>query len=240
MQRAFGDRFILLTPTNLNRYVDFDFSEKIFFFARSTDRKKDSISLITAKSDFIRFRFIQENGGFWLDADTLVLGDFTPEVGPLMKQGKLAWHSEAIFGAYACNSIVRKAAEAMIASHRQKFGNPGGIKDFLKECSEDKISVIPRWLHDPTLDRSYRNTDWSKTTRDDIEASDFIENPSCKIVKIFNSNLQGVDMSRMSVEDFFASNTLMSKLFLHVEPSVDYWIKAASEVNRYVSLAAAK
>jgi hypothetical protein len=232
MKKALGNRFLLLTPKNLASHIDFDFSNKLFFFARSKDRKKDSISLLTAKSDFIRFRYIQENGGIWLDADTFVLSDFTDAIYPLMDDGKLAWHSEAIFGAKPGNHIVTETVENMIESERQQFANPGGIKDRIKGCENGEISIIPRNILDPTLDKSYRNTDWEKTTRDDIEVSDFIKNPSCKIIKMFNSNLQGVDFSSMTVEQFIDSGTLMSKIFLHIDSDPDFWIKASEKLEK--------
>lgn len=36
MKRAFGDQFLLLSKNNLEQEVDFDFSEKTFFFCCSS------------------------------------------------------------------------------------------------------------------------------------------------------------------------------------------------------------
>jgi len=77
-QRAFGDRFLLITRRNLADWVDFDFLSTTFIFAAQKDPVKDQISKIVAKSDFLRFKFIAQHGGVWLDADSILRKSFIP------------------------------------------------------------------------------------------------------------------------------------------------------------------
>jgi hypothetical protein len=230
MQRALGERFRLITRQTLADDVDFDFASRDFYFAAVADRAKDSISRITAKSDFIRFKRILDQGGIWIDADSIVLDDFLPVTDPMLDTGRLIWHSEQFFGALKGNELVRDAVENMLGSSRQHYANPGKIKDRLPAASNEQVTYLPSTLLDPTGDASYRAKDWETASRGDIPLAAFLRNPACRVVKIYNSMLLTKDVSQQTVAAFLQSGSLMAQVCLHVESSIEWRVVRAAEV----------
>lgn len=233
MRKIFQDDFILLNKRNLSSWVDFDFSKKNIFFAASPDKKFDQISRIVAKSDFIRFKFIEEHGGFWLDADSVVFGDFRPDLMQGVGDGKFVWHCEAFFGAEKQNRLVKSVVANMIASERQIFANPGNVKDIVVENRSD-VSHIPLTLIDPTSQHSYNAKSWAIVTQSGTQVSDFLVNDSCKMMKLYNSVTSGADLATLSVSDFLESDSLLANLFLHIEPAKNFWIDEARKIEKEV------
>ncbi|HML53794.1 MAG TPA: glycosyltransferase [Solidesulfovibrio magneticus] len=223
MRLTFKESFLLLNKSNLKDWVDFDFESKLFYFSSSSDKDKDALSKIVAKSDFIRLYFVYKHGGFWLDADTIILSDFMSNLLEMVSD-KLVWHSEQLFGATIGNSLVKVAAENMIESERQVFGNPGGIKDIVGS-NKDKVTFIPLKIWSPRLDGSYSAKSWDMMTRTDMNVDTFLTNKECCLVKIYNSELGKLPFSQMSVEDFLRSDILLSRMFLHINPDISFWVE---------------
>lgn len=233
MRRVFGDRFLLITEDNLSECVNFDFGSKEFFFAANPDPKKDSISRITAKSDFIRFKYIEEHGGVWLDADTLVISDFLPTLAPFFEAEKLVWHSEQFFGALPGNPLIAQTVATMVAADRQLYGNPGGSRE-LVQASKEGVTFVPQSVWDPTGAYAYSASNWQETMREDLPFDEFFRNPDCCLVKMYNSAVSARDVSDFDVETFLKSHILLAQLFRHVEPDVDYWVRETQDLGKHL------
>lgn len=230
MKRAFGDKFEMITKHNLEQKVDFDFSQKEFFFAADTDVVKNETSKIVAKSDFLRFKYIQDNGGIWLDCDTIVLQSFLEEISDLFEQNKLVWHSEQFFGSLPENEIISECVNNMLLAERQIFGNPGGCKELI-EKNKKNVSIIPQFVWDPTGKAEYNASTWKVATRVDIRIESFIKNDKCSLVKIYNSEIAKMDVSNSTVDEFLMEDSLMAQLFKKIEPNIDYWVNEARILN---------
>ncbi len=222
MKKAFKDDFLLLDKNNISKWIDFDFTSKDFYFASSQDKKFNQISRIVAKSDFIRMKFILKHGGFWIDADSIILRNMLPEVIPLTDDEKLAWHSEQFFGASSGNKIVQKCVENMLSSQRQIYGNPGEIKELVKNYS-DTINLIPSTLYDPTSSGGYSARTWDVITKAG-DVDDFLSNKHCALIKMYNSVFCKLDLADMSVENFLKSDSLLAKIFLYIDSNIDSWV----------------
>jgi hypothetical protein len=235
MQLALADRFLLITPHNLSKHVDFDFSTKSFYFAGISDKRKDSISRITAKSDFIRFQRILEYGGIWMDADTIILRDFYSVIQPLFTDRNLVWHSEQFFGANANNETIRSATSVMLQSERQFYANPGNIKHNLAPQSNQHLTYIPFTYLDPTGDATYRASNWEIPSRSNIRLCDFLRNDQCCVIKVYNSMLSSELLSVFSVEDFLDSDTLLAQIFLKINEDKSFWVDRADALSDMLS-----
>ena len=123
IRRAFQDKFLLLTPSTLEDYIDFDFQKKVFFFAASADKEKDELSRIVGTSDFVRFAYIAQHGGMWLDADSIVLRNFEKELQTMFSAKPIAWQCEALFAARGPHPDIQQIKRNMIR-HSQKLGSP--------------------------------------------------------------------------------------------------------------------
>lgn len=223
MKRAFGDQFLLLTKHNLEQEVNFDFSQKEFFFAEQSERVENETSKIVAKTDFLRFKYIQDHGGIWLDSDTIVLQNFFKEIGDLFELNKLVWHSEQFFGSLKKNEIISSAISTMLNANRQIYGDPGGSKELIQK-NKHLVSFIPQFVWDPTGEGKYNASNWDITARSDIKVEDFLKNERCCLVKIYNSTLSRLGLSNITVDEFLDGNTLMAQLFKRIEPDIEYWI----------------
>lgn len=232
MQMALGDRFTLISPSNLSDEVDFDFASKEFLFAGIADREKDSISRITAKSDFIRFKRIYDRGGVWLDADTIVISNFLYEIDPLLISGKLVWHSEQFFGALPGCPLIGQAVANMLSAQRQTYANPGNIKEAVQSPeNKDGIVYVPQKIWDPTGTAAYKSVDWKMGYEHELSVGEFIKNRDCKIIKMYNSMLATYDYSKMTVREFLESGVLFSRIFLNINPNVQFWAEGADALN---------
>jgi len=223
MKRAFGSQFILLSKHNLEREVDFDFSQKDFFFAGLSDPVKNETSRIVAKSDFLRFKYIQDHGGVWLDSDTVILKNFFCDINDLFLSGKLVWHSEQFFGSLPKNEIISKSVNTMLNEKRQIYGNPGRCKELIQE-NKKQVSFIPQFVWDPTGKLEYNASNWDIAANVDIKVEDFLKNDRCSLVKIYNSELSKMGLSNKTVAEFLDGNTLIAQLFKKINPDIGYWV----------------
>ena len=228
MQRALGDNFLLLTPRNISQHIDFDFSSKPFLFAGHKDPVKNEISRIVAKSDFLRFEYIRTNGGIWLDADTIVLKDFFTEIMALLSAEKTLWHSEQFFGGYPNDPIISEAATNMLKSDRQVFGNPGNCKELI-QAQKSRVNFIPQSIWDPTGVGEYSAKNWDLPTQVGANATNFLKNKA--LVKIYNSAISKTHISQQSVESFLNQGTVLSHIFLSIEPDREYWFEASRRLE---------
>lgn len=233
MEMFLGPDFELLTIKNVEERIDFDLSQKQFYFAGIPDKKANDISMITAKADFIRFRHVRKNGGVWLDCDTIVLKPFIDLIRPLVNDQKLAWHSEQFFGALPENDLITTIEANMLSTDRQTFANPGSCKEVIQD-NRDAVSFIPSVIWDPTNEHSYSSKNWEDTASGTLQLSDFLKNDNCCIVKMYNSMMRTMAMGDFSPEQFLRSGSLVANIFLSIEPDISIWRSLTADVENRV------
>lgn len=231
IQRVLGDAFLLLTPQNTPDYIGRDYFKKSWRFNSLEFDFSPDVASIVAKSDFIRMAYVYHQGGFWLDADSILFAALQPCVFPKTLGDRLYWYSEALFGAERGNPLLGKAIDNCLSIALQEWANPGDIRALI-ENKADAIVPIP-YVH---LDPGYRpayNFNTCEILQDrhlPIEA--FLFNPNLKLLKLYNTYFSRSAMMNYSVADFLQSGMLLSRIFLHIEPDPAYWISKTNALAR--------
>jgi hypothetical protein len=219
MRLAFGDKFLLLTPKNVNDFIDVDVNSKKWIFEKYNSNLTSAIASVVAKSDFIRMRYIYLNGGLWIDSDTLVMSDLPDIIN--FKADILHYHSEQFFGANANNTILKIASANMWQDEFQVWGNPGKIKNLIKSYP---IETILYKYFDPGYRPLYAYATNAIIRDKNISVDDFITNPDLKILKLYNTDLSVSELAKNGLIDFFKQGSLLSRIILTINPNVDYWV----------------
>lgn len=225
VKRVFGERFQLLTPKAVHELgIEV---QKEWKFLRKNESEHAARRSIVAKSDYLRLAVVAQEGGFWLDADTIVLRDFTEDLMDL-NPNNLWWDSEAFFGSNPGNSILKESAQDMWAAEFQQWGNPGGIKD-KKNAPGADVSTIPTALWNPGAEPPYNFKNWS-VMLEDLGTEQFLLSKKTAILKLYNSTLQATEYADMSVREFLATPTLLARIFLSMNADVDDWVAWTDEL----------
>ena len=222
MRRALGDRFLLLTPQMLENAIDPAVVDKRWAFEPLSFTLATGIEEIVAKSDFIRMAWVQQHGGVWLDADTLMLGDPTDILFPDGLTTKLHWHSECIFGSQPGNPLLARALAIGLAKERHAWGNPGCIKDLVPQAPEQVINISGECI-DPGYRPQYNFTSCEVMHRTDLAVDSFLLRPVA-LLKLYNTYFRRTANRIESVAEFLANGSLLTRLYLHIEPDVGYWL----------------
>ncbi|MCY9824123.1 glycosyltransferase [Aeromonas media] len=222
MRRALGDRFLLLTPQMLDSTIDPAVMDKRWAFQPLSFTLAAGIEEIVARSDFIRMAWVQQHGGVWLDADTLMLRDPTDSLFPDGLSAKLHWHSECIFGSQPGNPLLARALAIGLAEERHAWGNPGCIKDLVPQAPEQVINISGE-LIDPGYRPLYNFTNCEVMRRTDLAVDRFLLRPVA-LLKLYNTYFRRTTSRIESVDEFLANGSLLARLFLHIEPDVSYWL----------------
>ena len=229
MRCVLGDSFLFLHENNISDFLKGDFHEKQWAF-KPKDKEQDAeIKSIVAKSDYIRMAYVEHNGGFWMDADTIVFQDFLPDFD--LTGGSIYWHSEQFFAARAGSPILKAACDRAMADEYQSWGNPGGIKNLIN-ANPDDVEIIPEKLIDPGYTPAYKYSNWKILLDENIGVDEFLINKDAKIMKLYNTYLRESGLGYLNMEDFFSSNTLISRIFLNLNPDKGFWISEADDVIR--------
>ncbi|MFG0917288.1 hypothetical protein IYR97_13460 [Pseudomonas fulva] len=229
MRSALGDSFLFLHEKNISAFLTGNFQEKQWAF-KPKDKEQDvEIKSIVAKSDFIRMAYIAQNGGFWMDADTIVFQDFLPDFDLTVRS--IYWHSEQFFGARAGSPILKEACDRAMVDEYQSWGNPGGIKNLIN-ANPDNVEVMPTKLIDPGYTPAYTYTNWKVLLDENLDVDDFLINKDAKILKLYNTYLRESGLGYLNTDDFFNSNTLISRIFLNLNPDKGFWIAQADDIIR--------
>lgn len=230
IRMALGEHFRLLTDRH-DLVRGLPDVERDWKFRNERDPQRAEVMAIVAKSDYLRMAVVAQEGGFWLDADSIVMGDFRdhPSV-QVTNCGLLAWHSEAFFGATPGNVLLAKASEAMRGETMQRWGNPGGLKE-LVAASPELIGKISFSL----LDAGHRPV-YGYETREvmfdtALPAPAFLTNEELRVLKLYNTPFSGTDYAKMSVGQFLDQPILLSRIFRHVEPSIKVWLDVVRSVE---------
>lgn len=230
MREVLGDSFLLLTNKNASQYIGEEYLNKNWCFDRKNKNITPEIASVVAKSDFIRMAYVYRYGGFWLDADTIVLKNFLPIIGLSHSDDRLFWHSEQFFGANIGNGLLEVAQNKVIGDDLQIWGNPGGIKTLVTERAES-VSEIPFKYINPGYVPTYNYKNCEILTNEVVPVESFLSNNEACLLKVYNSDFSALDIANMSVNDFFQSETLISRVFLKLNPSVDYWVEKVESIK---------
>ncbi|CAE6807171.1 glycosyltransferase [Paraburkholderia domus] len=223
MQRALGSAFQLLTPRSVPRLIGTDFLRKSWDFEPLGFEMISEIKTIVAKSDYIRMAYVYRHGGVWLDADTLLFRDPTMSLFPEGLTSNLHWYSEALFASQKGNALLGRAVNAALSQKVHPWGNPGGIKA-LVACAPEQLSIIPASFLDPGYRPLYNFSTCDVMRRRDIAVDEFITAPNVDILKLYNTYFTRTSTRQCSVEQFLCEETLLARLFLHIEADPSYWI----------------
>jgi hypothetical protein len=229
MRRAAGDSFLLLTPANCESYLGEEFGRKSWQFAKFNTNLTPDVAAIVAKSDYIRMEYVYRHGGFWVDADTILFDDPLPHFRPSPEDSRLHWHCEALFGAIAGNQILGSSARRAMADKSQDWGNPGGLKHLIEQ-SPGAVKEIDYCFLDPGYTPAYGYETCEVLLNQDVAAEGFLLNPEIKLLKLYNTHLTSATISKMTVSELLSTNTLLSRIFLKTNPSIQYWLSEAQAV----------
>lgn len=222
IEKALGDKFLLLTPKTVQDFIDPSILNHHWKFEPLSFTLEKGIEAIIAKSDFIRMAFVYQHGGVWVDADSIFFHDPTDVLFPSGLSSKLHWLSECLFASRAGNALLAEALNVGLAEAQHAWGNPGGIKDIVARRGHELVPISPKVI-DPGYCPLYNFRTCDVMRRRDVAASDF-RLKDVALIKLYNTYFKRTASRNESVAEFLAGGTLMAKLFLHIEPSSAYWI----------------
>lgn len=231
MRRILGDDFILLSDTDVEEVLGRDVSGKEWRFGNLEFAGCPDALSIVAKSDFIRMAYVYRHGGYWLDADTIALGDPRPRLAADSPADRLHWNSEALFGASPGNSLLAMAIERCQAADRQVWGNPGGIRDVI-DTAPSRIKPVAYDLLDPGYRPAYRFATCEILLDTNIPVEKFLSNSSVTLLKLYNTYLSRTPIGNMSVPEFLGSGTLLARIFLNIDHDTESWISSCRTLEQ--------
>lgn len=229
MKRALGDDFIILNNDNIRDYVSKISIDKDWRFTHKSGHLSSALMSIVAKSDFLRMAVVAEHGGAWIDADTIVLRDYRPSLQRLLSD-RLLWHSEQFFCARPGNTLLRAAADEMLAAEGLTWGDPGGIKAAV-QARREEVDFIPVDFYDPGYRPAYGARSYEVMFREDLAPEDFLKNGAQSIQKMYNSAFVKFIPRDMPVVDFLGSDMLLAKIFRALDADRDRWVAEAARVH---------
>lgn len=226
---CFKERFILLDDKTVCEYLGDLYKNKDWAFREESDPNRKELMSIVAKSDFLRMAIVNHLGGIWLDADTIVLRDFSNTNLINSESQDLAWYSEQFFGSLPSNDLLKRACDNMISSQYQTWGNPGGIKDIIKEFP-DKIKKIPfDLIRLGDFQYNYQNREIMLSN--DIDPEIALSNKKQSIIVLYNTPFSQTEYGKMSCAEFLSQDILLSKIFLAINNNKNLWIETAQEIE---------
>lgn len=217
MKKMMGGDFILLTRHNLSNYLSPLYLEKDYKFnTLPFDANPEHLKLV-AKSDVIRYAFIKEHGGIYLDADTIILeNNLLNFLDSLIIDERLYWGNDVFFGAKKENETISKILDNIMSNDFYQWGNPGNIKS-LVITSNKNITILPEEYYTPGYEVKYNFDNCNLIFRQDIGIDEFLINKSIKMIKLYNTYFSRTSNKCLSVEEFLSKDTLFSKLFLSID-----------------------
>lgn len=222
MRRALGDNFTLLTPDSLENCIDASILRKDWRFEPLAFSMDKGIEAIVARSDFIRMAYVHRHGGAWIDADSILLRDPTSLLFPTGLDERLHWHSECLFASLPGNNHLAEALAKGLGEQAHAWGNPGGIKEIVARSPNQQVSIASS-VCDPGYRPQYNFNSCAVMRRTDIEVSDFLLR-DVSMLKLYNTWFKRTATRDESVAEFLGEGTLLSRIFLHIEPDRGYWL----------------
>lgn len=228
IRRGLGERFQLLTPNSVQDLVEPRVLQKAWAFEPLPFTLAEGVEEIVAKSDFIRMAYVQRHGGVWIDADTLLLRDPTHVLFPEGLSHRLHWHSECLFASRPGNGLLAQVLCGAMEEGAHAWGNPGRIKDVVAQAPEDVVPISGA-LFDPGFRPLYNFSSCEVMRRQDLAAGQFLL-ADVALLKLYNTYFRRTASFEDSVAQFLVGGTLLARLFLHIEPDVDYWLAESEQV----------
>lgn len=228
-----GDKFILLNDKKAKDYLGEDYDEKEWKFANEVDPMKKELRGIVAKSDYIRMAIVNKLGGVWIDADTIVLKDFTNYFSSLnLNQNDLLWYCEAFFMSLEDNFLLKTACSNMMNAEIQKWGNPGGLKDLIKE-NMGYIKKIPfDMIKLGDFNYSYANREIMLSK--EVTTCSALSNQQQHIIVLYNTPFSETEYGKMTCSDFLDQDILLSKIFLKINPDKGLWLNTVRDIQMLI------
>ena len=227
IKRVLGESFLLLTNESAPEYIGTDYLSKRWNFTTLGFDFAPSIAAIVAKSDFIRMAYVYQHGGVWMDADTIVLNDPTSSIFSTELTAKLHWRNEAFFGSRPGHRLLGQAVVNALEAGTHDWGNPGDIKGLISRQPDLVAPILYHWF-DPGYRPPYNFTNCEVMRGTEVQVDKFLTNPDINLLKLYNTYFSRTTALQWSVSDFLQSNTLLARLFLHLEPDMNYWVSEAN------------
>lgn len=222
MKRIYGDKFTLLNKNSV-KTLGLKY-RKDWRFRHEENPRKDAIQKIVAESDYLRLKTICYYGGFWLDADTVAIRDFRQHFpNATLDTDLLLWHSEQFFGAQPGNMLLEKAYKQMEKEEMQSWGNPGGIKNAIKE-NLDLVQEIPFFLVNPQNKEGYSYEN-CEIILEEGKAEDFLRGNKQCFLKLYNTAFANSRYGEMTPDIFLRTDTILADIFRSLEPNIDWWLR---------------
>jgi len=158
---------------------------------------------INHKTDYLKAWLILENGGFWIDADMIVMKDLKPLIKLVEKHGFAG--IPGFFGATRGNKLVERWFEAMKKVKDPTFSDL--IQPLLKDKEFKEFGVFTREMICPI----YHTGDefWKLFEDEDIKKYSTENN---YVFTLYNSSFSD-EFKKMSSGDILAQPWLISKVF---------------------------
>ena len=166
---------------------------------------------INHKTDWLKANLIYENGGFWIDADMIVMKDLSPLIKLVEKNGFAG--IPGFFGAKKGNKVLGNWIDGMrdiITKQDTKIGHSDMIKPLLQHKRFKEFDIFTREMICPI----YHTGDEFGNFFKDLPLDKFVTN-NTYIVTLYNSAFNK-DFKNMSREDILTSPWLISKMFKKV------------------------
>lgn len=223
LHRTLGEDFVVLGPKDVELAVGRDITTREWGFDQLEFEGPPEALSIVAKSDYLRMAYVHRHGGYWLDADTIALCNPKPDLELGTLDDRLHWYSEALFGARPGNAVLQASVDQCWESSRQVWGNPGGIRDLI-DLNASRVRRISPTILDPGFIPAYRFSTCDVMLDTTVHVDEFLSNSSVKLLKLYNTYFSRSFIGDLSVSEFLKSGTLLSRIFLHIEPNADEWI----------------
>jgi len=215
MEGTFGKDFTLWEKESFIR----EFPEvrgDIWDFKKSSGPEFHTHAL---RSDYVRAHILRKHGGVWIDADTVVVQDFTKEINFLLekrdyvgRRNEVGWMAMNFMASKPDGEVITKFIElqnkvldgAREINAGSKFGSrllTGVMNDFLVK----DYSIIPELLIAPINFKEYK-----EYFREDLQLSEF----SLEIIYCFQLYNRAFpdEVRGMSSEEFLSKRWFVSRL----------------------------
>lgn len=159
---------------------------------------------INHKTDYIKAWLISENGGFWIDADMIVMKDLRPLVKLVEKHGFAG--IPGFFGAVKGNELMKRWFEG-IKQIKKEPTFSDLIQPLLKDQEFKEFGVFTREMICPVYHTGNEFWNFFK----DLPLEDFVKD-NTYIVTLYNSSFSQ-EFKKMNETDILNYPWLISKMF---------------------------
>ncbi len=187
----------------LYKHCSEDFNITIFNEKTLPTKRLDTINHTT---DYLKAKYIYENGGFWIDADTIVMQNLKPLVKLLYKHDFVG--IPGFFGANKGSVLLKRWIDGMdFVLKNKNLGFSDLIQPLLKDVSFEEHSILTREMITPI----YHTGDEFWNFFLDKPLKEYVTDKTY-IVTLYNSAFSN-KFKRMSRKEILREKWLISKMF---------------------------